>query len=53
VPFTQAQLKKLYPTHVDYVHKVEQDTRKLATQGWLIPMDVTAIIKAAQQSDVP
>ncbi|HEX3591304.1 MAG TPA: alpha/beta hydrolase domain-containing protein [Pseudonocardiaceae bacterium] len=53
VPFTKPQLKALYPTHADYVRKVEQDAHRLAQQGWLLPIDVASTIKAAQQSDVP
>jgi hypothetical protein len=53
VPFSRAELERLYPTHADYVRKVTQDALKLGREGWLIPMDVASTIEAARRSNVP
>jgi len=53
VPFSRAELERLYPTHANYVSKVTQDALELGRQGWLIPMDVASTIEAARRSDVP
>ncbi len=52
-PFSAAELKKLYPTHANYVAKVTRSALSLEHQGFLLPADARATIKEAVQSDVP
>jgi hypothetical protein len=52
-PFSREKLKKLYPTHADYVRKVQRSATELERQGWLLPADAAAAVKAAINSDVP
>ncbi len=52
-PFSKATLKQLYPTHADYVHKVERSALRLQRQGWLLPADARTAIRTAERSDIP
>lgn len=53
VPFDSAKLKALYPTHADYVRKVEQSARALETAGWLTPTARAEIVAEAAAAAVP
>jgi hypothetical protein len=52
-PFSKARLKTLYPTHRDYVHKVERSAKRLERQGFLLPLDARKAIRDAARSDIP
>ncbi len=52
-PFSRTKLKKLYPTHADYVRKVRRSAGELERQGWLLPADAAEAVKAANSADVP
>lgn len=52
VPFDTATLKKLYPTHADYVSKVTAASNTLVSQGFLLQADATQTINNAKRSIV-
>jgi hypothetical protein len=52
VPFDAAGLHRLYPTHADYVAKVQAAVAQDIVAGYLLPADGTAIIATAQASNV-
>ena len=52
-PFDTQQLQPLYNSHQDYVGKVNDDTRKLVNQGYILREDGDKIIQHAMSSDVP
>jgi hypothetical protein len=52
VPFDAATLHRLYPTHADYVTKVQDAVAQDAAAGYLLPADGQRIIAVAQGSDV-
>ena len=53
VPFSQARLRELYPTHRAYVDAVVRDTNALVRQGFITEYDGRMIIREAQQAPVP
>jgi hypothetical protein len=52
-PFDHAMLANLYPTHQDYVEKVDNDVDRLIKERWLLKEDGDAIKAAAASADVP
>jgi hypothetical protein len=53
VPFDHETLLKLYPTHQDYVMKVDSDTDRLVKEGWLLKEDASKIKTEAEGENVP
>jgi hypothetical protein len=53
VPFTQAQLSALYPSHGAYVKAVTRDVATLVGQRYLTVPDGLQLIADAARSDVP
>lgn len=53
VPFTPDRLKDLYPTHADYVSKVNADVDRLSEEGWLTKTDAAKIKADAAKADIP
>jgi hypothetical protein len=53
IPFTPKRLKDLYPTHADYVSKVNADVDQLSEQGWLTKTDAANIKAEAANADIP
>lgn len=53
VPFDQATLQKLYPTHGAYVREVTGDVVKLVAQRYLTLADGLRLVHEAQVSDIP
>jgi len=53
VPFDQARLRALYPTHQDFVAKVRDDVDELLKQRWLTPDDANEIKAQAGRAAVP
>jgi hypothetical protein len=47
LPFTDAQLHLLYPTHAVYYAKMAAATHAAVTAGWLLPEDATDLLKRA------
>ena len=52
-PFTPDRLKALYPTHADYVRKVEASVDSLVAQRYITRADGAAIIAEARATKVP
>ncbi len=48
-----SQLHALYPTHADYVRKVNDDVRKLLADRWLTPPDAQEILSEAKRAVIP
>jgi hypothetical protein len=53
VPFSQAQLVALYPTHTAYVDQFTSAAIAAVKAGWLLRPDANEIIADAKQSSVP
>ena len=53
VPFSKGLLQQIYPDHAAYVRAVSKDTRALVKQGFITNYDGAALIREAQQADVP
>jgi hypothetical protein len=53
VPFDQATLAELYPTHGAYVRAVARDVLELVSDRFLTRADGLKLIREAAQSDVP
>jgi alpha/beta hydrolase family protein len=53
VPFTQAQLDALYPSHFAYVRAVTRDVASLVGKRYLTVPDGLELIGEAARSDVP
>lgn len=53
VPFDQATLRALYPTHGAYVRAVVRDVRGLMAERFLTPRDGLQLIREAATADVP
>jgi hypothetical protein len=47
VPFTEAQLALLYPTHADYFCKMQNAARASVMQGFLLPEDADDLLERA------
>jgi Alpha/beta hydrolase domain len=52
-PFSTAILKKLYPTHSDYVTKYTAAAKKLLDAGFLTQVDYNEAIAEAQSASIP
>jgi hypothetical protein len=53
VPFDQATIEELYPTHGAYVRAVTRDVRELVADRYLTRGDGQSLIREAAQSDIP
>jgi len=53
VPFAEAELRSLYPTHRDYVDKVTAQVRALVHARWYTAQDGARAIHEAEHADVP
>jgi len=53
VPFDQATLEELYPTHGAYVRAVTRDVRDLIADRFLTRADGQRLIREAEASDIP
>src|SRR4051794_597692 len=51
-PFTPDKLSQLYPTHADYVGKMQQATSKAVEDGYLLPMDGCDLMIRAARSTI-
>jgi hypothetical protein len=47
VPFSDLQLRLLYPSFADYYAKMETATSAVATAGWLLPEDAADLLQRA------
>lgn len=47
VPFTDAQIRSLYPTHADYYAKMAAATEASVDAGWLLPADAADLLRRA------
>jgi len=47
IPFTDVQLRKLYPTHAIYYAKMEAATTASVNAGWLLPPDAADLLRRA------
>ena len=52
-PFTASTLQQLYPTHADYVSKVEASAAAAVKAGFLLAPDAQVIDQQAQAAPVP
>ena len=52
-PFTPDQLLALYPTHDDYVAKIQQAAQRAQAAGFLLPPEQQAFVTEAQNAHVP
>ncbi len=53
IPFNNKLLKKLYPTHEDYVNKVTKCTDTLIKERWVTEVDAEAIKEQARKAHIP
>ncbi|GIP59540.1 alpha/beta hydrolase domain-containing protein [Paenibacillus woosongensis] len=53
IPFTAEQLKKLYPTHDDYVAKVKAAAEAAEKAGVILPYRADEYIRAAKAAPIP
>ena len=53
VPFDDATLRSLYPTHGTYVREVVRDVGELVAQRYLTVPDGLELIRDAARADVP
>jgi hypothetical protein len=53
VPFDHARLKKLYPTHADYVKRVTADVDRLMSERWITIADGQRIKSQASRAPAP
>ncbi|MGH7899601.1 MAG: alpha/beta hydrolase domain-containing protein, partial [Candidatus Binatia bacterium] len=47
IPFTEVQLRQLYPTHADYYAKMEAATAAAVAGGWMLPDDAPDLLGRA------
>lgn len=47
LPFSDDQLRLLYPTHADYYAKMRTATQASLAAGWLLPEDATDLLRRA------
>ncbi|HET8934712.1 MAG TPA: alpha/beta hydrolase domain-containing protein [Polyangiales bacterium] len=52
-PFTPERLRKLYPSHEDYVRKVTESAQRLQDAGFLLEPEAKGFIEAAEKAPVP
>src|SRR3984885_8024458 len=53
VPFSPEELKRLYPTHEDYVKKVNAEVDRMYSEGWLTKTDADQVKMDAANAHVP
>jgi hypothetical protein len=53
VPFDSTTLSSLYPTHDEYVRQVQESTRMLVDQRFLLEPDGEEIVAEAMRADIP
>lgn len=53
IPFAIEQLTKLYPTHADYVTKVEESAKSAVRAGFLLEEEQQEILTRAEAASVP
>ena len=53
VPFSQATLQALYPTHADYLARVTRETNELVRRGFWVASDAAQVVRQAASSGVP
>lgn len=53
VPFDHAHLAKLYPTHADYVRRVNADVDRLVAERWITAADGQRIKNEVSRARVP
>lgn len=53
IPFSHEMLAKLYPTHQNYVDKVDDDVNQLVKERWILREDGDKIKADAAGADVP
>lgn len=53
IPLPPTTLRELYPTHQDYVDKMQAATDKAVAAGILLPADAADLMSRAQQSSIP
>lgn len=53
IPFSHERLAKLYPTHQNYVDKVDLDVDRLVKERWILREDADKIKAEAETADVP
>jgi hypothetical protein len=52
-PLDSAELRRLYPTHANYVARVRETATALLSQRWLTEADAAEIVGAAEAAAVP
>lgn len=52
IPFSQAKLAKLYPTHKAFVQEWDKAVATDVSKGYLLPADAKVLDKVARQSDI-
>jgi hypothetical protein len=52
-PFSPEQLKRLYPTHADYVANMQQTVQRAVAGRWITPEDAPAILAHAAAQSMP
>lgn len=52
-PFDPVLLRRLYPTHEDYLERFTAAARRAVEQGFLLPADADEAIRLAADADVP
>jgi hypothetical protein len=52
IPFDDAKVASLYPSHAKYVAKVKRSGKAAVKKGVLLPADYDAIVAAAEASDI-
>jgi hypothetical protein len=53
VPFSPEELKRLYPTHEDYVKKVNAEVDRMYSEGWFTKTDAAQAKMDAANAHVP
>ncbi|MDY6920030.1 MAG: alpha/beta hydrolase domain-containing protein [Pseudomonadota bacterium] len=53
VPFSEAKLKELYPTHEDYVNKFTEAADAALEAGFLLPADYAEAVAEAEAAQIP
>jgi len=53
IPFSQATLHALYPSHADYLARVTPETNELVHKGFWVGSDAANVVRQAAASDVP
>jgi hypothetical protein len=53
IPLSPETLRRLYPTHGDYVAKVKASVAALARGGWLLSGDGASLVREAEAAAIP